>query len=111
MFTAYTLIYTSLLIISGCLQLADASTSLLLGPVGGKGSPLQLPLLTVVPGPIRGSSVLSPVSQPPQSGADGWLRQKSEAAEHETTFSWSAVKKQRNPILRFSFSSLLNTLC
>lgn len=34
MITAYTLIYTSLLIIPGCLQLADANTSLLLGPVG-----------------------------------------------------------------------------
>lgn len=34
MITAYTLIYASLLIIPGCLQLADANTSLLLGPAG-----------------------------------------------------------------------------
>lgn len=60
MITAYALIYTSRLIISGCLQRADASTSHVLGAA-------------------EGSSTVSTPPGPPHSSA--------EAAEHETAFS------------------------
>lgn len=51
MITAYTLIYTSLVIISGCLQRADASTSHVLGAA-------------------EGSATVSTPPGPPQSRAD-----------------------------------------
>lgn len=72
MITAYTLIYTSLLIISGRLQRADAGTSHVLGAA-------------------EGSSTVSTPPGPPQRRADGCSRpawgQKPEAEEHESAFS------------------------
>lgn len=86
MITAYALIYTSRLIISGCLQRADATTSHVLGAA-------------------EGSSTVSTPPGPPQSSADGSLRrsrpaweQKSEAVEHETAFSHQET--HTNPTLR-----------
>lgn len=117
MITAYTLIYTSLLIISGCLQLAEASTSHVLGPAEGSSTVSTPPVLTpsVVPTPSGHPMSSRQCPGPPQSTADGWLRpsrqvweQKSDAAEVETVFSHQASvvnKHTSHPqLLDFLFS-------
>lgn len=89
MITAYTLIYTSLLIISGCLQRADASTSHVWGAAEGS------------------STVSTPPGPPLRRSRPAW-EQKSEAAEHETAFSHQVKKHTRIPpsarLLDFLFS-------
>lgn len=62
MIAAYTLIYTSLLIISGCLQLAGANMSLLEGPAGGERASFVFSTM-----PVRWPGLQTGIRCPPGS--------------------------------------------